>query len=327
MEKRKTWVLRVFWTAAAILWMALIFMLSSQTGAQSSGLSDRVCDWVGRFFVPGYRGFSKAQQEAFLAASSFYVRKAAHIVEYTVLGILLSMTAGSYGLTGRKRILLATVLGIGFAAFDEMHQLAVDGRAGQIRDVLIDSVGVELGIVISLYTAAAVRWGAFIVYFAAFLHFTLLGRTPVEQPVFEPHPFTALRRSIWVDGTFPELLRLLFSGRPAEVLYRIHILQTWSLRGLALNILLFIPMGIFLPALLPPLRGRNKRTRKADKKTRFIRTRVRAGFPWRAFLVCLLLSLVLEIVQYTTRLGAFDADDLLCNAIGALIGCILARIL
>jgi len=40
-----------------------------------------------------------------------------------------------------------------------------------------------------------------------------------------------------------------------------------------------------------------------------------------------LISPALEVTQYVTRLGAFDADDLICNAIGAFAGCLLAKIL
>ncbi len=315
---------RIFWTAAAILWMALIFMLSAQDGVSSSGLSSRVCAWLGRNFVPGYREWSHARQQHFIAASSFYVRKAAHAGEYAVQGFLISMAAGSYGLRVRRRILLSILAGLCCAAMDEAHQMTVAGRSGQLRDVLIDGAGLLFGVLLSLRAAAAVHWGMFGVYIAAFLHFTLLGRIPVEEPVFEPRPFTALRRSIALDVTPMELLRILASEGPRQALRYVHLLQTWSLRGLALNILLFIPMGIFLPALIPALRGR---TRTVRRRGRSGRTRERVGFPWRAFLVCMLLSLALEVVQYTTRLGAFDADDLLCNAIGAFIGCLLDKFL
>ena len=47
------------------------------------------------------------------------------------------------------------MLGLVYAASDEIHQLYVPGRAGQFRDVLIDSAGVLLGICI--YRAAAQR--------------------------------------------------------------------------------------------------------------------------------------------------------------------------
>ncbi len=321
---------RILWTTAAILWMVLIFVLSSQDGVQSSDLSARVCGWLGRNFVPRFREWDWARQQHFIAVSSFYVRKAAHAAEYAVQGFLISMAAGSYGLSARKRVLLSLAAGICWAALDELHQTRVAGRSGQIRDVLIDAAGLIAGILCSLRAAAAVHWGMFGVYIAAFLHFTLLGRTRVAEPVFEPRPFTALRRSIWLEEPVPELLRILLHQGPRQALQYVHLLQTWSLRGLALNILLFLPMGIFLPALIPALRGRERtvrRKRRMKGGTHSGGIRKRAGFPWKAFLLCLLISPALEVTQYVTRLGAFDADDLICNAIGAFAGCLLAKIL
>jgi VanZ family protein len=39
--------------------------------------------------------------------------------------------------------------GVLYAVSDEIHQLFVPGRAGQIRDVLIDACGVFVGIIIA----------------------------------------------------------------------------------------------------------------------------------------------------------------------------------
>ncbi len=66
------------------------------------------------------------------------LRKIAHTGEYAVLGALLHRA------TGRAR--LALVLGIAYAVSDEIHQTFVPGRAGAPLDVLIDSVGVAIGV-------------------------------------------------------------------------------------------------------------------------------------------------------------------------------------
>lgn len=41
-------------------------------------------------------------------------------------------------------------MGMGYAILDEIHQLFIDGRAGQVRDVLIDTIGIALGVWIVL---------------------------------------------------------------------------------------------------------------------------------------------------------------------------------
>ena len=67
------------------------------------------------------------------------LRKLAHVAEYAVLGALLVRALGGSG--------LAFALGVAYAVSDEVHQHFVAGRRGAPVDVLIDSVGVALGIV------------------------------------------------------------------------------------------------------------------------------------------------------------------------------------
>jgi VanZ family protein len=71
------------------------------------------------------------------------LRKLAHVAEYAVLGVLLVRALGR-SLGGSS---LAFALGVAYAVSDEVHQHFVAGRRGAPVDVLIDSVGVALGIV------------------------------------------------------------------------------------------------------------------------------------------------------------------------------------
>ena len=72
------------------------------------------------------------------------LRKLAHVAEFAVLGALLVRALGRPG--------AAFALGVAYAVSDEVHQHFVAGRRGAPLDVLIDSVGVALGI------AAWRRW-------------------------------------------------------------------------------------------------------------------------------------------------------------------------
>ncbi|WP_156289491.1 VanZ family protein [Oceanobacillus salinisoli] len=63
------------------------------------------------------------------------------------------------------------------------------------------------------------------------------------------------------------------------------------------NILLFIPMGIFLPIL-------------SAKLMRLFSTIV----------IILLLSCTIEIMQYATQLGVFNVDDIILNTLGGFLG-------
>jgi VanZ family protein len=66
------------------------------------------------------------------------LRKIAHAAEFAVLGLLLVRALGREG--------LALALGIAYAASDELHQHFVPGRQGAPVDVLIDAVGVFVGV-------------------------------------------------------------------------------------------------------------------------------------------------------------------------------------
>jgi VanZ family protein len=66
------------------------------------------------------------------------LRKIAHAVEFAVLGALLLRALGS--------VRGAVALGVAYAASDELHQVFVPGRRGSVVDVLIDAVGVAVGV-------------------------------------------------------------------------------------------------------------------------------------------------------------------------------------
>jgi VanZ family protein len=68
------------------------------------------------------------------------LRKIAHAGEYAVLGALL--------LRALRNELAALGLGVAYAASDELHQHFVEGRVGAPLDVLIDSVGVAVGVLL-----------------------------------------------------------------------------------------------------------------------------------------------------------------------------------
>ena len=68
------------------------------------------------------------------------LRKLAHALEFALLGALLLRALG--------RSWPALALGIAYATSDEVHQHFVEGRVGAPLDVLIDSAGVAIGVVL-----------------------------------------------------------------------------------------------------------------------------------------------------------------------------------
>lgn len=92
------------------------------------------------------RGLQK--NKMLLRKNRYPIRKMAHATEYAILGMLMSGAVYAYGVCGKKVVRYAWILATIYAATDEFHQLFVPGRSGQFRDVLLDSTGAAVGILI-----------------------------------------------------------------------------------------------------------------------------------------------------------------------------------
>jgi VanZ family protein len=68
------------------------------------------------------------------------LRKIAHAAEYAVLGALLVRATGRGG--------FAFALGTLYALSDEVHQSFVPGRVGSPLDVMLDAIGVLVGVIL-----------------------------------------------------------------------------------------------------------------------------------------------------------------------------------
>ena len=135
-------MLLISW-AAVILWMAFIFALSAQPREQSNqlsvGITEKIVDAVERA-VP--------DREIDIERFNVVVRKNAHFFAYLVLGVLLANGFKVAGFNGLKVYVWAVIFCILYAVSDEVHQLFVPGRGGQVRDVIIDTAGGAVGIFI-----------------------------------------------------------------------------------------------------------------------------------------------------------------------------------
>jgi len=59
----------------------------------------------------------------------------------------------SSNILGYRGIIAALLICVLYAASDEIHQLFIAGRSGEVRDVLIDSAGASIGIGIWMVVA------------------------------------------------------------------------------------------------------------------------------------------------------------------------------
>jgi VanZ family protein len=135
MKKQKVkWLL-------VIAWMAIIFIFSSQPGDTSEETS--------QFVIYIFNLLGLDLNSVFGSLASFAVRKGAHFTEYFILYMFLyNALKESFSF---KKALLFSLLGVFlYASSDEFHQSFVPGRGPAFRDVLIDTSGGLLALVVTL---------------------------------------------------------------------------------------------------------------------------------------------------------------------------------
>jgi VanZ family protein len=131
-NKKLKWLL-------VIAWIVLIFWFSSMPAS----ISDEKSHFV--IYVFNLLGLNLNGMFGDLA--NFIVRKCAHFSEYFIFYLFLY---NSYidNFSKKKALILSLASVFFYACTDEFHQLFVPGREGRFRDVLIDTAGGALSMVL-----------------------------------------------------------------------------------------------------------------------------------------------------------------------------------
>ena len=132
-----------------LCWMVVIFMFSAEPDTESSELSGSVSYRI--VSVVNTITASHWDEKELLDKAElidYPVRKCAHMSEYAILTLLEFVTFSF--LHGRRRFVIPIAMTFLYACTDEIHQLFVPGRAGKFTDVLIDTTG---GIIMLLLIA------------------------------------------------------------------------------------------------------------------------------------------------------------------------------
>ncbi|MBR2843232.1 MAG: VanZ family protein [Lachnospiraceae bacterium] len=129
---------KIFHIVITIAIMVFIFIQSALTADLSMHESNVIVQWLSSFL--------HVQPETL----SFIVRKCAHFLEYLILGISMFVSVCDLSRWKRwKNTILAFFISAAYAATDELHQMFVQGRSCEVRDILIDSLGALLGLMIA----------------------------------------------------------------------------------------------------------------------------------------------------------------------------------
>jgi len=149
-DKRKiiiSWIL-------VFLCAGVIFYLSSRTAAESTIQSQTMIGSFSSFFLG-----TVIEDEELLSNIDGIVRESAHGVEYMIFSILVlyavfnTISAKIKELPVeavlKKSALYSIALSFLYAISDEIHQIPIAGRAFEIKDLLIDLLGIIVGVIIA----------------------------------------------------------------------------------------------------------------------------------------------------------------------------------
>ena len=183
----------------ALALMYMIYSFSSQPADSSSSTSFYISRKVVQVVdLVAQKNWDDWEIDQHAARIHGIVRKAAHVTEFFLLAVAVSFPLYVYGVRGILLMILAGVICVGYACGDEYHQSLVDGRAASSRDVLIDSVGVLFGIILT----RLIGWS---------------GRMAITGPIYERRQKQQQRE---LDAREEELSRREEALRREEMRYR-----------------------------------------------------------------------------------------------------------
>ena len=137
---------KIIYFILLILWLIIIFILSNQNGEisgnNSAGIIRNTLDVIYSLFH-----LSKNNLNDMVQLLQNPIRECAHAFEYFILTFLTFKNLDSIKTKENKYIITLLFCFI-CASFDEVHQLFISGRTFQYFDIMMDTLGVILMLLI-----------------------------------------------------------------------------------------------------------------------------------------------------------------------------------
>lgn len=111
-----------------------MFYFSTQTAIDSSIQSQFFIDLI--YKLSGVR------------LNSYIIRKLAHVFMFMMISVSIVIFVYMISNNIIVSIGISSLISIGYACLDEYIQTFIEGRSGNIKDVMIDCIGVIIGILI-----------------------------------------------------------------------------------------------------------------------------------------------------------------------------------
>jgi len=147
MFKDKILTKKIIYGILLLIWMGVIFYMSSRSGEESSVASKGITQFVSELAVKSGIVDEKDITPDTLANLHKWIRVFAHFFEYMVLGILSFQFFKQFWF---KKIIKVVIISlcfcVAYAISDEIHQYFIPGRAMDVLDVITDTLGSITGI-------------------------------------------------------------------------------------------------------------------------------------------------------------------------------------
>ena len=125
-----------------LIWMGVIFIFSHQPGKDSAELSGGITQLIINFF-------EAVNLELDGVRLHNMVRVLAHFTIFFILGQLWYIALRARNISTSRAAVMAFGICFGYAMFDEGHQFFIPGRACDMKDVMVDSAGAGIAIIIA----------------------------------------------------------------------------------------------------------------------------------------------------------------------------------
>ena len=130
------------WVGLTIIWMGLIYYMSNQPASISSSQSGGFINMLSNLPIIG----NTIKELMKIGIAEFLIRKSAHMFLYFMLAILIYMVFKNIN---SIKVYIYSLTGCFiYACTDEIHQLFITGRSGEFKDVLVDTLGATIGLLL-----------------------------------------------------------------------------------------------------------------------------------------------------------------------------------
>ena len=123
-----------------ILWMCFIFYMSGMNGVESKMISSSFVMTISKIL-------NVNDSNLFITQYELLFRKIAHVSEYFILCLLLYNYL-KYIVINNKIYLYVSMISFIYSISDEFHQSFISGRGCTYIDVLIDTIGICLALIV-----------------------------------------------------------------------------------------------------------------------------------------------------------------------------------